>query len=306
MAVPAAAALPRVSHGLTPCRVRTPAAAPYARAVFTTALDRGRAGEAGTAPRFRREKYVPKGGPDGGDGGRGGDVVLIADPDLRDLSRVPLARRFQGRRGGNGGGAASTAPTAQTSSCACPSGRRCCDEEGGSSPTSRTRRRASSRRAAARAAAATAASRRRRARRRASPRRASPARRPRSSCGSSCSPTRRSSASRTPASPRCCGGSRTRRPKVADYPFTTLQPVLGTVDSPDGRQLTVADVPGPDRGRERGRRARPRVPRPPRAGAAARARDRRRRRRPGRAVRTIDRELSRYGAGLESARRSSC
>src|SRR5207302_5098842 len=34
------------------------------------------------------------------------------------------------------------------------------------------------------------------------------------------------------------------RPKVADYPFTTLQPVLGTVESSDGRQLTVADVPG--------------------------------------------------------------
>jgi GTPase len=34
------------------------------------------------------------------------------------------------------------------------------------------------------------------------------------------------------------------RPKVADYPFTTLAPVLGTVESPDGRQLTVADVPG--------------------------------------------------------------
>ena len=34
------------------------------------------------------------------------------------------------------------------------------------------------------------------------------------------------------------------RPKVAEYPFTTLQPVLGTVDWPDGRQLTVADVPG--------------------------------------------------------------
>src|SRR5918996_857173 len=34
------------------------------------------------------------------------------------------------------------------------------------------------------------------------------------------------------------------KPKVADYPFTTLAPVLGTVDAPDGRQLTVADVPG--------------------------------------------------------------
>ena len=34
------------------------------------------------------------------------------------------------------------------------------------------------------------------------------------------------------------------KPKVADYPFTTIEPVLGTVDAPDGRQLTVADVPG--------------------------------------------------------------
>src|SRR5256885_11626957 len=62
----------------------------------------GRGGDGALS--FRREKYVPKGGPDGGDGGRGGDVVLIADPDLRDLSRFRRERWFQGGRGGNGGG----------------------------------------------------------------------------------------------------------------------------------------------------------------------------------------------------------
>jgi len=57
---------------------------------------------------FRREKHVPKGGPDGGDGGDGGDVVLVADPDLRDLSRFRQASHFRAQRGTHGRGAGKT------------------------------------------------------------------------------------------------------------------------------------------------------------------------------------------------------
>src|ERR687887_308988 len=53
---------------------------------------------------FRREKHVPKGGPDGGDGGPGGNVVLVADPDLRDLSEFQRRQRFTAGKGGSGGG----------------------------------------------------------------------------------------------------------------------------------------------------------------------------------------------------------
>src|ERR1022692_297652 len=54
---------------------------------------------------FRREKFVPKGGPDGGDGGNGGDVVLLADPSLRDLSSLQRRKWIKAERGGNGRGA---------------------------------------------------------------------------------------------------------------------------------------------------------------------------------------------------------
>src|SRR4051812_49684649 len=62
----------------------------------------GRGGDGALS--FRREKYVPKGGPDGGDGGDGGDVVLVGDPDLRDLSAFATRRWLKGGPGRNGGG----------------------------------------------------------------------------------------------------------------------------------------------------------------------------------------------------------
>ena len=62
----------------------------------------GRGGDGGLS--FRREKHVPKGGPDGGDGGRGGDVVLFADARLRDLSAFRTNRWIQAGRGEPGRG----------------------------------------------------------------------------------------------------------------------------------------------------------------------------------------------------------
>jgi GTP-binding protein len=51
---------------------------------------------------FRREKFVPRGGPDGGDGGKGGDVVLMADTAVNGLGAFRYKRQYAAERGGNG------------------------------------------------------------------------------------------------------------------------------------------------------------------------------------------------------------
>ena len=53
---------------------------------------------------FRREKFIPKGGPNGGDGGPGGDVVLVATRQLRDLNRFRRTVHFRAPNGGHGEG----------------------------------------------------------------------------------------------------------------------------------------------------------------------------------------------------------
>ena len=64
---------------------------------------RGGAGGAGSVS-FRREKHVPRGGPDGGNGGPGGDVLIVATRQFRDLSYFRHNVHFKGERGGHGAG----------------------------------------------------------------------------------------------------------------------------------------------------------------------------------------------------------
>jgi GTP-binding protein len=52
---------------------------------------------------FRREAHVPRGGPDGGDGGHGGDVTIECDPSLRDLQSFRRTTHYRAPKGGDGG-----------------------------------------------------------------------------------------------------------------------------------------------------------------------------------------------------------
>src|SRR3954468_6169984 len=142
---------------------------------------------------FRREKFVPKGGPDGGDGGRGGHVVLFADPRRRDLSGFRPNQRLRAGRGGAGGGRLSNGADGEDAVLAVPVGTQILDEEERlvadlAHPGARV---AGGR--AAPGAAATSASQERRGRHRALPRSGCPATKAWSSCVSSSSPTQRSS-----------------------------------------------------------------------------------------------------------------
>src|SRR5438552_11759173 len=85
------------------CRSSTSSAMFHDRARLTAVAGRGGDGSI----HFRREKYVPRGGPDGGDGGNGGDVVFVADVRRRDLSGFRPNQKARAGHGGRGGGSLS-------------------------------------------------------------------------------------------------------------------------------------------------------------------------------------------------------
>jgi GTPase len=192
---------------------------------------------------FRREAHVPKGGPDGGDGGRGGDVALVVDPSLRDLAGFRRGAHFKAMRGGHGEGANRHGATPEVLEVRVPPGTVVEDLASGDrweliNPRERAvvARGGSGGRGNKQFATAT----------RQSPRFAERGL-PGEERTLELQLKLKADAGLVglPNAGKSSLLSRLTRaqPKVADYPFTTLEPVLGTLER-DDRQLVIADIPG--------------------------------------------------------------
>jgi GTP-binding protein len=191
---------------------------------------------------FRREAHVPRGGPDGGDGGRGGDVVLVCDPSKRDLAALRHARHFRAGRGGHGQGSRRHGARGDDRAIQVPPGTQVEGLEGERFDLVEPGQRA----VVAAGGGGGHGNKRFATATRQTPRFAEKGLEGRSGwielrlklladAGLVGMPN----AGKSSLLARLTRAT----PKVADYPFTTLEPVLGTLDS-DDRQLVLADVPG--------------------------------------------------------------
>jgi GTP-binding protein len=79
---------------------------------------------------FRREKFVPRGGPDGGDGGRGGHIYLQVDPDMTTLLDLRSRAQYLTKRGEHGGGNQCTGRDAEDLVIKVPQGTTVSTEDG--------------------------------------------------------------------------------------------------------------------------------------------------------------------------------
>ena len=194
---------------------------------------------------FRREKFVPRGGPDGGDGGDGGSVLLEADPGITTLLDFHYRRHYTAERGQHGKGSNKHGASGEDTVLRVPLGTVVSDRDTGerlgdlTSPGERVLVAHGARggRGNARFVSST-----NRAPRRADLGRAGAERWMHlelklladvgvvgfPNAGKSTLVSRLSAA----------------KPKIADYPFTTLQPTLGIVRVDDHRSFVIADLPG--------------------------------------------------------------
>jgi GTPase len=192
---------------------------------------------------FRREAHVPRGGPDGGDGGRGADVVVVCDPSMRDLQSFRHRQHYKGARGGHGQGSNKHGASPDPLVVSVPPGTAIEDRERGlrwelSEPGERV--------VVARGGLGGRGN-----RHFTTPTRQAPRFAERGLAGEDGWLELRlrlladAGLVGLPNAGKSSLLARLTRaaPKVADYPFTTLEPVLGTLEG-DDRQLVVADIPG--------------------------------------------------------------
>ncbi|HEX3804479.1 MAG TPA: GTPase ObgE [Solirubrobacteraceae bacterium] len=192
---------------------------------------------------FRREAHVPKGGPDGGDGGRGGDVVLVCDDSYRDLEHFRRSSHFSAKRGVHGQGSQRHGADGVTLEIPVPPGTEILVEADGTQHDLV--------RPGQRAVVAKGGSGGRGNRHFSSSTRQSPRFAERGLVGDEgwlmlqLKLLADAGLVGLPNAGKSSLISRLTRatPKVADYPFTTLEPALGTLHE-DDRQLVIADIPG--------------------------------------------------------------
>jgi GTP-binding protein len=192
---------------------------------------------------FRREAHVPKGGPDGGDGGRGGDVVLVCEDSLRDLESFRRSAHFKAKRGGHGQGSLRHGADGETLEIPVPPGTQVLVEADGT--------RFDLVRPGQQALVARGGPGGRGNKRFAGPTHQTPRFAERGLAGDESWVSLQLKLLADvglvglPNAGKSSLLARLTRahPKVANYPFTTLEPVLGTLEA-DDRQLVIADIPG--------------------------------------------------------------
>ena len=192
---------------------------------------------------FRREAHVPKGGPNGGDGGRGGDVVLVCDDSLRDLESFRRKSHFKAGRGGHGEGSLRHGKDGATLEIRVPPGTEALIEADRTLHDLVT--------PGQRALVARGGPGGRGNKRFAGPTHQTPRFAERGLAGEDTWITLQLKLLADvglvglPNAGKSSLLTRLTRahPKVADYPFTTLEPALGTLET-DDRQLVIADIPG--------------------------------------------------------------